>query len=516
MDVIRVAGGTYVPSVPVDPNDPRTATFFLDSGVELYGGYAGMANPSNPDLRNPAQYESILSGDRAGNDGAGFANNDENSYHVVNADGIASTGLLDGFVISAGNANAEEYPYRDGGGMIVDNQAGPTINACVFRDNYGYMGGGLFCYFTQATVNECLFEGNVSDWGGAVNNSTADTIFTDCVFNNNTSNNDGGAVRNVGGGMPTLIDCIISNNHAVASGAGMMNVEESNPTLIGCDIMDNTADGAGGGMYCTITSSPMIVNCNFMGNTAGSNGGAILARESSSPTITNCKFIDNSAVINGGAIITRLSSEPVITNCTFSGNSATSSGGGIFIKSNPVITNCVFWSELPQAIFVEGGVPVITYCDVEGGWDGTGNIDADPGFVDGYYLGAGSPCIDAGNNYAVPVDTCDLDGDNDTAERTPLDLDGNDRFVNDGGTVDTGMADPPNYPDVVDMGVYEYGLCMGDLDGDGQVGLSDLAQLLGSYGETSGMTYEDGDLDGDGDVDLTDLAELLGVYGDQC
>jgi hypothetical protein len=60
------------------------------------------------------------------------------------------------------------------------------------------------------------------------------------------------------------------------------------------------------------------------------------------------------------------------------------------------------------------------------------------------------------------------------------------------------------------------GLCPGDLDGDNDIDLADLAQLLGHYGTTSGATYEDGDIDGDGDVDLSDLASLLGVYGDTC
>jgi hypothetical protein len=57
--------------------------------------------------------------------------------------------------------------------------------------------------------------------------------------------------------------------------------------------------------------------------------------------------------------------------------------------------------------------------------------------------------------------------------------------------------------------------CPGDLDGDGDVDLSDLARLLGHYGE-SGAVYEDGDLDGDGDVDLADLAALLAAYGTTC
>ena len=58
--------------------------------------------------------------------------------------------------------------------------------------------------------------------------------------------------------------------------------------------------------------------------------------------------------------------------------------------------------------------------------------------------------------------------------------------------------------------------CFGDLDHDGEIGLSDLAQLLSNYGTTSGAVYEDGDLDADGDVDLADLAALLAVYGTTC
>lgn len=55
----------------------------------------------------------------------------------------------------------------------------------------------------------------------------------------------------------------------------------------------------------------------------------------------------------------------------------------------------------------------------------------------------------------------------------------------------------------------------GDLDLDCEVDLSDLAQLLGHYGDTA-ATWTDGDLDEDGDVDLSDLAELLGHYNETC
>ena len=61
-----------------------------------------------------------------------------------------------------------------------------------------------------------------------------------------------------------------------------------------------------------------------------------------------------------------------------------------------------------------------------------------------------------------------------------------------------------------------YSHCISDLNGDGEVGLSDLSTLLENYGAPSGMSYADGDLDGDGDVDLSDLGILLAVYGTAC
>ena len=58
--------------------------------------------------------------------------------------------------------------------------------------------------------------------------------------------------------------------------------------------------------------------------------------------------------------------------------------------------------------------------------------------------------------------------------------------------------------------------CFGDLDGDLDVDLADLVQLLSNYGDTTGASYTDGDLDADGDVDLADLVSLLSAYGSTC
>ena len=57
--------------------------------------------------------------------------------------------------------------------------------------------------------------------------------------------------------------------------------------------------------------------------------------------------------------------------------------------------------------------------------------------------------------------------------------------------------------------------CFGDITGDLQINLADLAHLLGHYGQT-GVTYWEGDLTGDGNVTLADLAELLSLYGHPC
>lgn len=72
-------------------------------------------------------------------------------------------------------------------------------------------------------------------------------------------------------------------------------------------------------------------------------------------------------------------------------------------------------------------------------------------------------------------------------------------------------------PDIcADIDALEVVICTGDLDGDLDVDIADLTQLLANYGTPAGAILSDGDLDGDGDVDLNDLTNLLAAFGVSC
>ena len=198
------------------------------------------------------------------------------------------------------------------------------------------------------------------------------------------------------------------------------------------------ASGQGGGMRI-VNSNPTLTNCAFVGNSAGSGdriGGGGMLNLGSSPTLINCMFMANSATGDpfglGGGMYNSEGSSPTLINCTFSGNEAGGRGGGIFnaaaaSPSNPTLTNCILWGnrgatgtgESDQIVsFGSFNRPVVNYSCLQGGWTGAGgigNIDADPLFQDpgggDLRLLPGSPCIDAGDNAAVPAKvTTDLTG----------------------------------------------------------------------------------------------------------
>jgi len=226
----------------------------------------------------------------------------------------------------------------------------------------------------------------------------------------------------------------------------------SDATIDGITITGGNANGsrwpynAGGGVLNDV-SSPTITNCIFLSNNAKFGGG--IRNWKSASTITNCIFSRNSAAIIGGGIENDNSS-PIITNCTFTGNSANSTGGAIRNwKSSPIIINCILWAntapDSPEINNDGFSSPTVTYCDVQDGYGGKGNINSDPLFVDpsnvNFHLQATSPCIDKGNNSAP--------------ELPNIDCEGNSRII-DGDSDGTGT---------VDMGADEYAFI--DIDSDG-------------------------------------------------
>ncbi len=133
------------------------------------------------------------------------------------------------------------------------------------------------------------------------------------------------------------------------------------------------------------------------------------------------------------------------------------------IDSNPTLANCILWGNTAptgdQMYNTGFGSPSINYSIIQydSVWPGTGNLNTDPRFLNpvsgNLRLWASSPAIDAGDNSAVLSDSADLDGDGNTREPTPIDLDGNARFIDLPDTPDTGSGTPP----IVDMGAYEHG-----------------------------------------------------------
>ena len=89
-------------------------------------------------------------------------------------------------------------------------------------------------------------------------------------------------------------------------------------------------------------------------------------------------------------------------NNTFVSNTAAISGSGITIDSATVGgLNTILWDPGTPEIDVRSGNLFASYCDLRGGYAGTGNINADPGFFSSrpdslcWFHGT-SPCANAG------------------------------------------------------------------------------------------------------------------------
>jgi parallel beta-helix repeat protein len=440
---IRVAQGIYMPDREgppgryrrvVAPGD-REATFHLINGVTLKGGYAGLGEPDS-NARDVELYKTILSGDLNGDDVqvddvevANLSNlrsqpsRAENSYNVVTGSGTDDSAVLDGFTITAGNANGPEgphdnpYKFKSGAGMC--NYFGsPIVTNCTFTKNSAYGAGGMKNESANPTVVNCTFSSN---GGRGMVNSNSNPTLTNCTFTRNSDSGMGNGESSL-----TLNNCTFIENRSMVGG-GIFNEWTSTLNLTNCTFIMNSAELTGGGMD---GGTATLTNCAFIANEASEGGGMW----SDASTLTNCTFIANKARNWGGGIW--LWFDDTVSNCTFTGNSAGICGGAIYMfdsdllltnctltdnsapngnalasdkffeaPSNIELKNCIVWGVGNEIWNDDGSSITISYSDIQGSqagiydpydsvvW-GQGNIDTDPFFADpGYWVDANDPNV---------------------------------------------------------------------------------------------------------------------------
>lgn len=185
--------------------------------------------------------------------------------------------------------------------------------------------------------------------------------------------------------------------------------------------------GATHGVVCS-AAVPTIFNCRVL-----DNAGAGVRIVSDSPGDTRPLLVNCIIAGNGGAGIematTYITGRPIefdfaqVDHCTIVGNR------GWGIAGAPTVTNSIIRDNSPDDVMSQiGDGAIVTYSNVQGGYDGEGNIDEVPRFVEpgqwanpgtpqvtwvrgNYHIFSDSPCVDAGDPAFVPtVLTTDIDG----------------------------------------------------------------------------------------------------------
>ncbi|MAE71704.1 MAG: hypothetical protein CME06_14705 [Gemmatimonadetes bacterium] len=311
-----------------------------------------------------------------------------------------------------------------GGGLWCDSWCAAVIEETVFRGNTAKSGGGAYCERSSAPIFvRCLFEGSrgTSTGGGVYLESgyQSSALFEECRFVDNDAIHGGGVYSpwGVGQGTYRFSNCLFQSNTA-ARGGGAYTEGWTTMAFENSTFRANGALGAprvaGGGLYSEGFAT--ITNCVFDSNSATGwrgMGGGVCSEQGdihATATLFTGNWASGSDTSAGGAAFCSAGTLKLF-NCTLVGNAATGSdtgsgsgrGGAVYgnVAWDLDIRNSILWGNEPEEVY--GDYPEVSYSDVEGGWPGVGNIDADPGFsprwpehpLARFLLGIHSPCIDS-------------------------------------------------------------------------------------------------------------------------
>ena len=391
---IWIASGTYYPSSYHDvdagsPKNPRLKHFRLKKGVAVYGGFAG--SETDRAERNFNTNITTISGD-IGVQGDVSDNVYHLFYHPASI-AIDNTAILDGVVISKGNANGTGVHINGAG--IYNDAGSPHISNVVFEynrasgkgagiynnvvsdiliehsnfiSNYSHTGGTVYNYQSTGSISFSKFEYNtgnrgVGSAGIGVFSRESDLLITDSEFNHNSGEGEdisfyGGAVCD-GDGKLRLVRSSFASHHASAAGGAVFS-SGTDLTVDSCTFTSNWCAYDGGAIYAQgATSTVIIKDSTFTGNytTADSNGGgAIKFYSLKTAEVSGSVFAKNTTKGGGGGISADHVQNVNISYSTFYANkrlaaalaSTTSGMGGAILvnSSNVEVSNNIFWSNL--------------------------------------------------------------------------------------------------------------------------------------------------------------------------
>ncbi|MCP5062773.1 MAG: hypothetical protein GY936_09940 [Ignavibacteriae bacterium] len=196
------------------------------------------------------------------------------------------------------------------------------------------------------------------------------------------------------------------------TGGGIL-VDQSSPTIINNIITKNESvdtsggvTGAGGGGIRVGNGTPIIRN-NIISHNTGRYAGGMMLAFCPGIIIKNNIITHNSALGSfngGGGIYVDWRGVRLINNTIVNNHSGDKGGGIISTGTLTLIDNCIIYgntadSSDPQIFKRYRGAVDLRYTNIEGGWEGVGNIDEAPLFTDSksFMLKLNSPCIDAGH-----------------------------------------------------------------------------------------------------------------------